>query len=309
MTDSSVTPSKTRFAGVTSGAEIPRYFLYGDDSAAGTWFVNVEPLEKRCRETQWYIAPHSHPHFTQIVLVKSGGGAMTADDRAFRFESPAALIVPVHVVHAFRYAKDTDGWVLTIAESHQRALARRAPEFAGVWSAPRCLSFAGSPAAFSLIREALIQLDKELDAGEAGAVIAAESWLSTILVMLLREIGADEAPQAQTPRGHGALVAQFKDLIERRYREGWPISRFADELNVSLPALRSACMSVAGETPIKMVHDRIMDEARRNLIYSEMSVAQIAYWLGFDDPSYFSRFFTRQSGERPAAYRQASRKA
>jgi AraC family transcriptional activator of pobA len=40
-----------------------------------------------------------------------------------------------------------------------------------------------------------------------------------------------------------------------------------------------------------------------------MSVAQIAYWLGFDDPSYFSRFFTRQSGERPAAYRQASRKA
>lgn len=295
---------KTTFVGSKSSDEIPRYFLYGDDNAAGSWFVNVEPLAKRCSETNWYIAPHSHPHFTQIVLVRSGSGLMMADGQKYEFDSPAVLIVPVHVVHGFQYAKDTDGWVLTLAESYQRTLLSRISEFEAVWKNSRIVSLESAPKALHMLNEALLQLDRELDEGAAGAVLAAEAYVSTILVTLLREIGVDSDVPTPAPRGHGAIVAQFKDMIERRYREGWPLARFAEELNVSLAALRSACMSITGETPIKLVHDRIIVEAKRNLIYSDMSIAQIAYWLGFEDPSYFSRFFTKQTGERPATFRQ-----
>ena len=294
---------KNTFAGAAAQGEIPRYFLYGDDSSAASWFVNVEPLAKRCRETNWYIAPHSHPQFTQIVLVRSGSGLMVADERRLEFNSHSVLVVPVSVVHGFKYAEDTDGWVLTIAESHQRTLAARSPEFETIWKTSRVLDLAEAPKAFNLLNEALLQLDRELDEGAAGAVVAAEAYLTTILVTLLREIGSRQAQAEPAPRGHGAIVAQFKDLVERRYREGWPLQRFADELNVSYAALRSACLNVTGEPPIKLVHDRIIVEAKRNLIYSDMNIAQIAYWLGFDDPSYFSRFFIKQTGERPAAFR------
>ena len=300
----SLTNPNATFAGARSTAEIPRYFLYGDDSSAGAWFVNVEPLAKRCHEANWYIAPHSHAAFAQIVLVRSGSGVMMADGHNREFDSPAALIVPVHVVHGFKYAEDTDGWVLTLTETYQRTLASRAPEFEAIWKANRVLPLNDAPSAFKILNEALLHLDNELDEGAPGAVIAAEAYLSTILVTLLRQIGAESAAAAPAPRGHGAIVAQFKDLIERRYREGWPLARFADELNVSLAALRSACLNVVGETPIKLIHDRIVAEARRNLIYSDMSIAQIAYWLGFEDPSYFSRFFTKQTGERPAVFRK-----
>lgn len=298
---------KKTFVGASSPGQIPRYFLYGDDQSEGSWFVNVEPLAKRCRETNWYIAPHSHPQFTQIVLVRSGGGVMVADDRRHAFSSHCVLVVPVHVVHGFKYAEDTDGWVLTISESHQRTLVNREPSFAAIWKAPKAVSLEASPGAFHTLNEILLRLDDELDIGAAGAVVAAEAYLTTILVTLLRVFGAqDEAPTA-TPRGHGPLVAQFKDLVERRYREGWPLQRFADELNVSAPALRNACESVLGKTPNQLIHDRIIVEAKRNLIYSDLSIAQIAFWLGFDDPSYFSRFFTKQTGERPAAFREAQK--
>ncbi len=302
-----MTERKNTFAGAAAPGEIPRYFLYGDDSSASTWFVNVEPLAKRCSETNWYIAPHSHPHFTQIVLVRSGSGTMKADERTLEFGNHSVLIVPPHVVHGFKYAEDSDGWVLTIAESHQRALVGRAPEFETLWKTSRVLDLAEAPKSFNIMNEALLRLDRELDEGAAVAVVAAEAYLTAILVTLLREIGSRQAAAEPVPRGHGAVVALFKDLIERRYREGWPLQRFADELNVSYAALRSACMNVVGEPPIKLVHDRIIVEAKRNLIYSDMSIAQIAYWLGFEDPSYFSRFFTKQTGERPAAFRQAQK--
>ncbi len=298
---------KATFVGAKFSDEIPRYFLYGDDSAAGSWFVNVEPLAKRCSETNWYIAPHSHPHFTQIVLVRSGSGIMMADGRKYEFDSPAVLIVPVHVVHGFQYAKDTDGWVLTLAESYQRTLLSRVSEFEAVWKNSRILSLASAPKAFHMLNEALLQLDRELDEGAAGAVLAAEAYVSTILVTLLREIGAVSDMPTPAPRGHGAIVAQFKDMIERRYREGWQLARFAEELNISQAALRTACMNVTGETPVKLIHDRIIVEAKRNLIYTDMTVSQIAYWLGFEDPSYFSRFFTKQTSERPVSFRQTQK--
>jgi AraC family transcriptional activator of pobA len=298
---------KNTFAGAAASAEIPRYFLYGDDSAAGTWFINVEPLAKRCRETNWYIAPHSHPGFTQIVLVRSGGGVMTADEQKVDFGPHSVLLVPVHVVHGFKYAEDTDGWVLTIAESYRRKLMQQTPEFDTIWNSFRLLNLTESPKSFNLINATLLQLDKELDEGAAGAVVLAEAYLATVLVTLLREIGSQQAAKVGSPRGHAAIVEQFKDLIEKRYREGWPLQRFADEMNVSYASLRSACMSAIGEPPIKLVHDRIIVEAKRNLIYSDMTVAQIAYWLGFDDPSYFSRFFTKHAGERPQTFRLDNR--
>jgi AraC family transcriptional regulator, transcriptional activator of pobA len=302
-----LTKTTPTFAGARSPTEIPRYFLYGDDKSAGTWFVNVEPLAKRCRETNWYIAPHSHAAFSQIVLVRSGSGTMMADEHKIAFESPCALIVPIHVVHGFKYAEDSDGWVLTLTEAYQRTLLSRALEFEPIWKNSRVLSLADAPNALKILNEALLHLDTELDEGAPGAVVAAEAYLSTVLVTLLRQIGAQSDPAAPAPRGHGAIVTQFKDMLERRYREGWSPARFADELNVSLADLRSACLSVIGETPIKIIQDRIIVEARRNLIYSDLSIAQIAYWLGFDDPSYFSRFFTKQTGERPASFRQSQK--
>ena len=100
------------------------------------------------------------------------------------------------------------------------------------------------------------------------------------------------------------LVRAFRELVERRYRDGWPLTRFAQELNVSLPALRSACMTVDGLTPSTILHERLIVEAKRSLVYSTMTVAQIAYRLGFEDADYFTRFFSRMCKKSPTLYRE-----
>ena len=65
------------------------------------------------------------------------------------------------------------------------------------------------------------------------------------------------------------------------------------------------CEIVAGSSPAQMLDDRALLEARRLLLYSQLSVTEVAYAVGFEDAAYFSRFFTRHVGQPPRAYRAA----
>lgn len=299
--------SKVRFVGRLDGVAVPRYHLYGE-SAADTrdWFVNVEPLAERCRANNWNIDPHSHPQFGQIVFVRSGRGMMTVETDRRPFNSPSVLIVPVNTVHGFEYDMDTDGWVLTVAEPYLRNLLDRMPELRDVWSEPRILSLAVDDEATSDIRQALLRLDRELDGQAAGNVIAAEACLLTALVAILRRSESSTALR-QSSTGAAGLVREYRELLERRYREGWTVTRFAAELKIPVSQLRAACLQVEGQPPSNLLHDRIIVEAKRNLVYSDMTIAQIAYWLGFEDPAYFTRFFTRMCKESPSKYRERKR--
>ncbi|HWK48702.1 MAG TPA: helix-turn-helix domain-containing protein [Steroidobacter sp.] len=299
--------SRVRFVGRTEGATVPRYHLYGETtSGTGDWFVNVEPLADRCRANGWRIEPHSHPHFGQIVFVRSGGGLMTVETDRRPFSSPSVLIVPVNTVHGFDYGMDTDGWVLTVAEPYLRNLLDRTPELRAVWNEPRILSLAVDDEETSDIRSALLRLDRELDGQAAGNVIAAEACLLTVLVAILRR-GETATALRQNTTGNAALVRAFRELLERRYREGWTVAQFAAELKTPVAQLRSACLQVEGQPPSNLLHDRLMVEARRILVYSDMSIAQLAYSLGFQDPAYFTRFFTRLCNESPSKYRERKR--
>ena len=61
-----------------------------------------------------------------------------------------------------------------------------------------------------------------------------------------------------------------------------------------------------GAAPMALVHERLMVEAKRMLIYTPLSVAEVAYDLGFDDPAYFSRFFAEREGTPPSRFREAA---
>lgn len=297
---------RMRFVGRVDGASVPRYHLYGESGTSGDWFVNVEPLADRCRANHWRIEPHQHPHFCQIVFVRSGRGLMTVEADKQPFVSPCVLIVPINIVHGFEYDIDTDGWVLTLAQPYLHQLLEQRPELQDMLTQPRILALSPDDEETEDIRSSLLRIDRELDGRAPGNVIAAEACLLTLLVAVLRRSEQATALK-RSHAAHGSVVTEFHDLVERRYREGWPLTRFAVELNVPLTLLRNACLAVEGRPPSTILHDRIIVEAQRNLVYSDMTVAQIAYWLGFQDPAYFTRFFTRLCDVPPKRYREMKR--
>jgi AraC family transcriptional activator of pobA len=75
-------------------------------------------------------------------------------------------------------------------------------------------------------------------------------------------------------------------------------------LNVTPAQLRAASLEVTGKPPVRVLDERILLEAKRTLTYTNMTIAETAYSLGFSDPAYFSRFFSRLAGESAGSFRK-----
>jgi AraC family transcriptional activator of pobA len=67
------------------------------------------------------------------------------------------------------------------------------------------------------------------------------------------------------------------------------------------------CQEQLGVTPMTLIHSRIILEAKRELVYSGLSIKQIAHGLGFNDLAYFSRFFRKHAAMTPGGYRERQR--
>lgn len=284
-------------------AIIPAFYLYGEPQrSVAEGFVHVESLDDRSRPSEWTIQTHVHHRLNHIILIAEGGGSMQAEDRRFCFEAPALLLVPAGVVHGFSWVSESRGQVLTIADSYLRHLTDRDADLGALF--PRALAF-GIEAADSAAIETMVgQLGMELGWAGPGHRAAVEASLLHVMVRALRCAHLDEAMKDGGGR-QAALVARLRERIEQRFRLREPVEVHARALGVSATALRLACTRAGSGAPAAMLDQRALLEARRLLLYSNLSVSEIAYSVGFEDPAYFSRFFARHVGQPPRAYRAA----
>ncbi|PKK36738.1 hypothetical protein BWI96_10190 [Siphonobacter sp. SORGH_AS_0500] len=104
------------------------------------------------------------------------------------------------------------------------------------------------------------------------------------------------------------LIHSFQGLVAQSFRTVKSPAAYASLLHVSASYLNEACVQVTGHPPGYWIQQQILEEAKRSLGYSELSVKEIAYALGYTDVAYFSRVFTRLAGVSPSLFRQTSRK-
>lgn len=110
--------------------------------------------------------------------------------------------------------------------------------------------------------------------------------------------------KAAVPRHYHARVARLQALIAKRCSIQERADDYARRLRISSKRLNEITRECLGKTVSQMVRDAVLTEAQRALAHSDESIKMISYRLGFDDPSYFSRFFRREAGETPSAFRR-----
>ena len=99
-------------------------------------------------------------------------------------------------------------------------------------------------------------------------------------------------------------MGRFQALIHEHAARGWSVADYARALTVTPGRLTATCRRVMNRSPMQVVHDHLLIEAKRNLLYTSMTVQQVGYALGCADPAYFSRFFTQRTGVSPQRFRQ-----
>lgn len=104
-------------------------------------------------------------------------------------------------------------------------------------------------------------------------------------------------------KGRLNLVREFNYLVEMHFRAKHSVSQYAELLNKSPKSLTNLFSQSGQKNPLQLIQDRILLEARRQLLYTDKIVKEIAYELGFDDIQTFSRFFKTKEGVSPREYR------
>lgn len=282
---------------------IPIFNLYGEDHDWPTPdLLHWESIASRSRQHDWIIKPHRHRNLLQLIYIESGDTRARLDGSYLHINTPTLLVIPQLTVHGFEFSPATCGHVLTLA----------LPLLQKIF-----ISLGGQPVV--LQKNKVIRVTghekKQLDNlmhGIAAEYLAYQDHRDTMLQNLSSQLVVRVARQyahsdavADIPGDRGKqYFVEFQQLVEQHYRERRPLHFYAQQLDISTPHLNSICRRVADVSALRVIHERILLEAKRDLVYTARTVKEISDGLGFSEPAYFTRFFKRMQKMSPQVFRR-----
>ena len=278
--------------------KIPAMALYGERQDLRD-VLHCERISDRAGRHEWHIAPHRHPDLHQIFLIRCGAAWVTVDGSARALALPALLSIPPWVVHGFRFDAGTEGHVLSLPQEALPEIFGAASALAPVlsrWGAV-AMTDAALPARLDALFEALIHEQAASDAARAPLMRALAAQIACLAA---RALSGAAPPPTRYQHHMRALEALMRENLPQR----WLARDYARALSLTPTHLNRITRAQTGLSAARFIEARQMQEARRLLAYTRLSVAEIGYALGFDDPTYFSRVFRRQSGETPTRWRK-----
>jgi AraC family transcriptional regulator, transcriptional activator of pobA len=287
---------------------LPLFHLYGDppdDSAFD--FIHIETIASRSSLHEWTIRAHRHRNLFQILLIEKGGGEMSFETATLPFSAPAAILIPATIAHGFRFDPQvTDGWVVSFTEDVTDALGDQSGEALARLKAVAVdpLVPLKSAAEAKRLSALCADLDEEASLAREGFRLAMRGLLALIAIEVVR-LGVSRARSgAVTLEPADARVDELRRLIEEHFRKERLISFYAEKLAMTADRLNDHVKRATGVTAGHLIRQRVLTEAKRQLVFTTQPIHEIAYDLAFSDPSHFTRFFRKQTGTTPQAFRE-----
>jgi AraC family transcriptional activator of pobA len=257
--------------------------------------VHCETIAARSVLHEWEFAAHRHTRLHQVLLIEKGGGQATLDGRIHALRPMRVVNVPIGHVHGFSFKPGTQGWVLTVAAEMLDEVLRPSADLRRVLAHSTVVR--GTPQ----MRVALRQIFAEF----AGRKFARAHILRALSAALIGLVARELAAQGSMPGGSvkSDLFQRFEALLEQHFLQHWTVSDYAAALSITPTHLSRLTRSATGHAASQLILERLVREARRNLVYTNLPVSTIAYALGFDDRAYFSRLFSGATGQSPRSFR------
>lgn len=280
---------------------IPTVQLYGEDVWQQTPdYLHCEPLITRSREHRFKIRPHRHPGITQVFHLRRGHGEAKIDGQRVEVNAPSLILISAMSVHDFAWSADVSGTVLSVATARLER-ARRSPDSPVPLSSTALVRLKKQDRELDDLFNMLLREYRRPPDGARDSALQAFVNLLAIRVERLEYEGLSDTDRQHRGQLH---LKRFLDEVNRDYVQQRTVESYAEELGITAPYLNQLCRELTGRNALQIIHERLIIEARRSLIYTALRVSEIAYELGFSDPAYFTRFFRRHTGYSPRQFRQ-----
>ena len=287
---------------------LPLFHLYGDppDNSAFD-FIHIETIRSRSSVHDWTIRAHRHRNLSQVLLIEQGGGEMSFETAVVPFAAPAAILVPATTAHGFQFKPQvTNGWVVSFTEDVADALGDKSGEALARLKAlaVQPLVPLKDPGEARRLSALCAELEEESSLAREGYRLAMRALLALIAIEVVRLAASRARSGAVTLSRADAQVEQLRRLIDEHFRKERLISFYAEKLAMTADRLNDHVKRATGVTAGHMIRQRVLTEAKRQLVFTNQPIHEIAYDLAFSDPSHFTRFFRKQTGTTPQAFRE-----
>ncbi|MFX0556568.1 helix-turn-helix domain-containing protein [Maribacter sp. CXY002] len=279
--------------------------LYGDNQPGFVSdFIHIEPLAIRSKIYAWEISEHIHTDLFQVFLIQKGEGVLVSEKKELRIQGPCILVIPPNILHGFTFDATIKGDVITLSNSFLYTLFKDRPNLQeSLQQLNRILLEANSP----IFKDFLYlknKIQEEIFEEHPEKSLAMQSYFQLFFVALFRcKLEAKRPEIVHTNRALG-YFRQFQQLIKQSAQQPLSIKAYADQLHITQMHLNRICHVVANTTALKVVQDFTITEAKKYLLNTSYSISEIAYFLNFNDPAYFSRLFKKRVGVAPGEFRK-----
>jgi AraC family transcriptional regulator, transcriptional activator of pobA len=266
--------------------------------------MHLESIAERSKLYDWEISSHRHDSLLQILHVRSGVGEVMLEERRQAILAPSVTIVPPGIEHGFRFHKNVQGSVLSFSEHKLTKLLSFDPALLHSFGTTHHATLPNSQGEAESLSGQIRQLQSEFGHTNNWRDQQLQALSIGIFISLARALHLHSGASFPATRAQTHLRA-FRALVDAHFREHLPVQEYAKRLGITSNQLNRVCNAITERPALELIQERCMTEACRDLTFSVLSIKQIAFALGFEDESYFSRVFRRRLQRTPLDYRRA----
>jgi AraC-like DNA-binding protein len=248
--------------------------------------------------------PHRHDHY-QVIWFTKGCGQHIVDFVSFELQDNMMFLLQPGQVHQLLDC-GKEGHAITFTEQFYFSNRRERETIYDFTNLFDCYH-GYSPIRISERTAPSLQLLAELmyreKTGTGSSRSIVKHYLSAFLLQAEREKKRNAAQVVSPPLKGDARILHLRHLLEKHFRSQHQVTFYASAFALTPKRLNEITREKTGKTVTELLHDRLVLEAKRNLSFSNKSVKEISYELGFEDPAYFSRFFKNHTGLGPQEFR------
>lgn len=249
-----------------------------------------------------FSLPHRHNYY-EIFFFTKGGGEHVIDFKTYPILDHSIHFVSPGQVHLVKRELDSYGSIILfsrdffyIGSDGQQTLFN----FPFLNNSPYPV-LKTSAAEYDSFSTLLQQVQNESEKNQEVYKEILRSYLKVILLKCLPLFDANYPEHLMKPT---SAFNKLREMVEKDYRTEKLPAYYAEKLNMTEKKLNAICKENVGENVGDYIKNRVLLEAKRLLNNSEYNIKEIAYFLGFDDPSYFNRFFRSKTGESAGDFRK-----
>ncbi len=252
--------------------------------------------------TNHHIAHSAHKHdFFLIVLFTKGSGTHEIDFKTYHIKPGTVFLISPGQMHHWVLSKDIDGYVFF----HTRDFYDKGFTVAGIFDYP-FFSSMHNPPIISLKKKPIKQItpvfNEIINEYQQTHLLKFEKLHALITVVYIELSRHYQHTTRIENETYLLKLRKLETCIDTHFKSKKYPHEYADLMNLSEKHLNRISKECLNKTTSELIAERIVLEAKRMLIHSKHSVSEVALKLGYEDNSYFSRFFKKNSGLTPIEF-------